>query len=77
MLEASGSAGEERTFPDDRVADLKQGRRWRVGGDGTPVLTIGPDLASGDEGRRADDPGRTLIDEIVWEGTRRMPAGAR
>lgn len=41
------------------------------------MLTVVPDPASGDEGRRADAPaGTSLIDEIVREGARRMLAEA-
>ncbi|GAA3691559.1 IS256 family transposase [Lentzea roselyniae] len=41
------------------------------------MLTVVPDPASGDEGRRADaSAGTSLIDEIVREGARRMLAEA-
>jgi transposase-like protein len=59
-------------FLPDAKSGLKQGRRCNAGREGTPVLTVVQEgLSGGGEGR----PG-SLIDEIVWEGVRRMLAEA-
>ena len=55
-------------LPDDRLG-LEQGRRWRVGREGTLVLTV----VAEDGARRADV---SLLDDIVREGARRMLAAA-
>jgi hypothetical protein len=48
---------------------LEHGRRWRVGREGTPVLTVvAEDSATRD--------GVSLLDDIVREGARRMLAAA-
>jgi transposase-like protein len=57
-----GETHEGRTFPNHRV-----GRRWRVGREGTPVLTV----VNAD----GSTPNSSLI-EIVREGVRRMLAAA-
>ena len=62
---------EGRTLPDAK-SGLEQGRRWNVGREGTPVLTVVQEGSSGDEAGR---PG-SLIDGIVREGARRMLAEA-
>jgi hypothetical protein len=51
-----------------RLKVVKRSRRWRVGREGTPVLTVVPEdgLAAGRS---------SLIDEIVRDGARRMLAG--
>ena len=48
---------------------LEHGRRWRVGREGTPVLTV---VAEGGAARE----GVSLLDDIVREGARRMLAAA-
>jgi transposase-like protein len=55
---------------------LKQGRRWRVGREGTPMLTVVPGDDSNDKGEAPAAGSSSLIDEIVREGARRMLAEA-
>jgi transposase-like protein len=56
---------------------LKQGRRWRVGREGTPMLTVVPGDEPNDEGTATvAGSSSSLIDEIVREGARRMLAKA-
>ena len=66
---------EGRTFPVIRCKVLKQGRRANAGREGTPVLTVVPDTADGEDSR-CDGGSSSLIDEIVREGARRMLAAA-
>src|SRR5919199_6411399 len=47
-----------------------EGRRWRVGREGTPVLTVVPEDGSVEGGSSS------LVDEIVRDGARRMLAAA-
>src|SRR3954454_6883525 len=58
-----------RTFPRMiSVTGPRSGRRWRVGREGTPMLTVVPDLAG--------IAGSSVLDELVREGARRMLAAA-
>src|SRR4051794_18875064 len=50
------------------VTGPRSGRRWRVGREGTPMLTVVPDLAG--------IAGSSVLDELVREGARRMLAAA-
>jgi hypothetical protein len=68
MLDTCGWTGKARTFPSDCVG-LEQGRRWRVGREGTPVLTV-----VAEDGQRRD--GASLLDDIFREGARRTLAAA-
>jgi hypothetical protein len=63
MIESCGLARGRRTFAGDRQV-TEQGRGWRVGREGTSVLTV----------VHAD--GTSLLDEVVREGARRMLAAA-
>ncbi|CAO5178810.1 hypothetical protein FAIPA1_420026 [Frankia sp. AiPs1] len=51
----------------------QSGRRWRVGREGMPVLTVVPEDNGSEDGQAARP---SLIDEIVREGARRMLAAA-
>src|SRR4051794_19085420 len=58
-----------RTFPRMiSVTGPRSGRRWRVGREGTPMLTVVPDLPG--------IAGSSVLDELVREGARRMLAAA-
>src|SRR4051812_1013840 len=61
-------------LPGDRERS-QTSRRWRVGWEGTPMLTVVPDPDAGDNARPTPNS-PALIDEIVREGARRMLAEA-